>query len=117
VVGIGASAGGLDACTKLLETLPAGNGMAFILVQHLDPTHESMMVDLLASRTAMTVRQPAEGRPIEREHLYIIPTEPISPSEPVLCTSRHRRYVTGRVCRSTSYCTRSQRSTRSARSA
>ena len=57
VVGIGASAGGLDACTKLVDALPAGNGMAFVLVQHLDPTHESMMVDLLASRTAMTVRQ------------------------------------------------------------
>ena len=47
--------------------------MAFILVQHLDPTHESMMVDLLASRTAMTVRQAADGMLIEREHLYIIP--------------------------------------------
>lgn len=73
VVGIGASAGGLDACTKLLETLPAGNGMAFILIQRLDPTHESMMVDLLASRTAMTVRQAADGMLIEREHLYVIP--------------------------------------------
>ena len=73
VVGIGASAGGLDACTKLVDALPAGNGMAFVLVQHLDPTHESMMVDLLASRTAMTVRQATDGMLIEREHLYIIP--------------------------------------------
>ncbi len=47
--------------------------MAFVLVQHLDPTHESMMVDLLASRTAMTVRQATDGMLIEREHLYIIP--------------------------------------------
>ena len=45
VVGIGASAGGLEACSKLLDVLPADSGMAFILVQHLDPTHESMMVD------------------------------------------------------------------------
>ena len=73
VVGIGASAGGLDACRKLVDALPAGNGMAFILVQHLDPTHESMMVDLLASHTAMTVRQATDGMLIEREHLYIIP--------------------------------------------
>src|ERR1700733_16203509 len=43
VVGIGASAGGLDAFTKLVDALPAANGMAFILVQHLDPTHESMI--------------------------------------------------------------------------
>lgn len=57
VVGIGASAGGLAACRKLLSTLPTGSGMAFILVQHLDPTHESMMVDLLAGHTSLTVRQ------------------------------------------------------------
>ena len=47
--------------------------MAFILVQHLDPTHESMMVDLLAGYTSMAVRQAADGMPIEHDHLYIIP--------------------------------------------
>jgi two-component system, chemotaxis family, CheB/CheR fusion protein len=56
-----------------VDALPAGNGMAFILVQHLDPTHESMMVDLLAGHTAMTVRQAADRMPIERDHLYVIP--------------------------------------------
>jgi two-component system CheB/CheR fusion protein len=73
IVGIGASAGGLDACKKLVSALPAETGMAFILIQHLDPTHESMMVDLLAGHTPMTVLQAANGMPIEREHLYIIP--------------------------------------------
>ena len=73
VVGIGASAGGLEACSKLMDGLPAGNGMAFILVQHLDPTHESMMVDLLAGHTSMTVRQATDGMPIEPDHLYVIP--------------------------------------------
>src|SRR5579862_8862882 len=73
VVAIGASAGGLDACRKLVGALPPGNGMAFILVQHLDPTHESMMVDLLAGHTSMTVRQATDGMPIEVEHLYVIP--------------------------------------------
>ena len=73
VVGIGASAGGLEASKKLVEALPADSGMAFILVQHLDPTHESMMVDLLADHTSMTVRQATEGMLIEREHLYVIP--------------------------------------------
>jgi two-component system, chemotaxis family, CheB/CheR fusion protein len=73
VVAIGASAGGLEACRNFLSALPAGNGMAFVLVQHLDPTHESMMVDLLASHTSMTVRQATDGMPIERDHLYIIP--------------------------------------------
>ncbi len=73
VVGLGASAGGLDACKKLVAALPAASGMAFILVQHLDPTHESMMVDLLSGHTSMTVRQAKGGMPVEREHLYIIP--------------------------------------------
>ena len=73
VVGIGASAGGLDACRKLLASLPADNGMAFILIQHLDPTHESMMVELLTPHTAMTVRQAAEGMPVEPNFVYVIP--------------------------------------------
>ena len=73
VVGIGASAGGLDACTQLLEALPPDTGMAFILVQHLDPTHESMMADLLAHHTKMTVSQATDGAAFEPNHLYVIP--------------------------------------------
>jgi two-component system CheB/CheR fusion protein len=73
IVGIGASAGGLDACRSFLDALPADCGMAFILVQHLDPTHESMMVDLLTGHTLMTVLQATDGMPIKRDHLYIIP--------------------------------------------
>ncbi len=73
VIGIGTSAGGLEACRKLLSALPAATGMAFILVQHLDPTHESMMVDLLSGHTAMTVRQATDGMPIAPEHVYVIP--------------------------------------------
>ena len=53
IVGIGASAGGLKACTKLLDAMPASTGMAFVLVQHLEPSHESMMVELLARHTPM----------------------------------------------------------------
>ena len=70
---IGASAGGLDACRKLLDALPAKNGMAFIIVQHLDPSHDSMMVDLLAGNTAMPVVQATDGMAIERERVYVIP--------------------------------------------
>jgi two-component system CheB/CheR fusion protein len=73
VVGIGASAGGLEACRLLLAALPAAPGMVFILVQHLDPTHESMMVELLSSATAMPVLQAADGMAVEADHLYIIP--------------------------------------------
>ena len=70
---IGASAGGLDACRKLLDALPADNGMAFIIVQHLDPSHDSMMVDLLAGNTAMPVVQATDGMAIERDRVYVIP--------------------------------------------
>lgn len=73
VVGLGASAGGLDAVRRLFDALPAGGGMAFIVVQHLDPTHESMMVELLAGHTPMKVQQAADGMPVEREHVYVIP--------------------------------------------
>ena len=73
VVGIGASAGGLDACRKLVDALPAATGMAYILVQHLDPDHESLMVELIADHTSMTVLQATDGMLLEDEHLYIIP--------------------------------------------
>jgi two-component system CheB/CheR fusion protein len=73
IVAIGASAGGLDACRKVLDALPAENGMAFIIVQHLAPSHGSMMVDLLASNTAMPVLQATDGMAIERERVYVIP--------------------------------------------
>ena len=73
IVGIGASAGGLESCRKLLNALPANPGMAFVLIQHLDPTHESMLVNLLTGYTAMPVCEAADGMAIESDHLYIIP--------------------------------------------
>ncbi len=73
VVGIGASAGGLEAFSKLLDALPTTSGKAYIFVQHLDPTHESLLVDLLAAHTKMTVRQAANGMLVEPNHVYIIP--------------------------------------------
>src|SRR5271165_6783527 len=73
IVAIGASAGGLDACRKLLDALRAVNGMAFIIVQHLDPSHDSMMVDLLAGHTLMPVLLATDGMRIERERVYVIP--------------------------------------------
>jgi two-component system CheB/CheR fusion protein len=72
VVGVGASAGGLDACRKLVEGLPLATGSAWIFVQHLDPAHESLLVSLLAEHTPMTVLQATDGMLIQPEHLYII---------------------------------------------
>ena len=59
IVGIGASAGGLDAYKNLLRSLPTDTGAAFVLVQHLDPNHESLMADLLARHTRMQVAHSA----------------------------------------------------------
>lgn len=72
VVGIGASAGGLEACRNLLRALPPVTGAAFVLVLHLDPDHASMMVDLLSGHTSMKVIEAEDGATIEREHLYVI---------------------------------------------
>ena len=73
VVAIGASAGGLDVCRKLVEGFPGPTGIACILVQHLDPHHESMLVYLLSRHTAMIVTQATDGMFIEPEHFYVIP--------------------------------------------
>ena len=73
IIAIGASAGGLEAASRLLDALPADTGMAFLLVQHLDPTHPSLMVKLLASHTAMTVIEAAEGSQLLPDQLHVIP--------------------------------------------
>src|SRR5439155_2090423 len=73
IVGIGASAGGLEAITHLLEHLPADTGMGFVLVQHLDPDHESALVQILARVTSMPVREVANDLRIAPNHVYIIP--------------------------------------------
>jgi len=73
IVGIGASAGGLEACTKLLESLPPDTGMAFVLVQHLAPTKDSILAELLSKATSMPVREVQDGMKVEPNHVYVIP--------------------------------------------
>ncbi len=73
VVGLGASAGGLEALYKVFDALPCDTGMVFILVLHLDPTHSSMMAGLLTSHTTMTVTEAADGMPIQPDCVYVIP--------------------------------------------
>jgi two-component system CheB/CheR fusion protein len=72
VVGIGASAGGLEAFIEFFEAFPTDNEMAFVLVQHLPPEHESMLVDILRRKTALPVLQVEDGMPILRHHIYVI---------------------------------------------
>jgi len=73
IVGIGASAGGLQAFTELLEHLPADTGMGFVLVQHLDPAHPSALTQLLARATSMPVREVSHDLPVQPNHVYVIP--------------------------------------------
>jgi two-component system CheB/CheR fusion protein len=79
VVGIGASAGGLDAFTQLLQHLPSDTGMAFVLIQHLDPTHTSFLSEALAKATAMPVSEAVDGEVVQPNHVYVIsPTADIT---------------------------------------
>ena len=73
IVAIGVSAGGLEACRNFLTDATTLSAFACILVQHLDPTHESLLVELLASHTALTVLQAQDGASIEPGHVYVIP--------------------------------------------
>lgn len=73
IVAIGASAGGLEAVSIFLKALPSDTGMAFVYIQHLDPDHESMLVDILAKHTKMKVVQAQHLLPIKKDHLFIIP--------------------------------------------
>jgi two-component system CheB/CheR fusion protein len=74
IVGIGASAGGLEAFTQLLGALPLDTGLAFVLVQHLDPKHESMLTALLARATPLPIHEARDGMRIEANHIYVIPS-------------------------------------------
>src|SRR6266511_1719601 len=73
VVGIGASAGGIEAVKQVLQALPADTGMAFVLVQHLDPTHASMLTEILSRATSMPVSEVTDRMSVEPNHVYVIP--------------------------------------------
>src|SRR3989338_5976429 len=73
VVGIGASAGGLEAVTELLKNLPKKTGMAFVYVQHLDPTHKSLLASILSRISSIPVLEARQGTRVESDHFYVIP--------------------------------------------
>ena len=73
IVGVGASAGGLEAFTKLLQNLQPDSGMAFVLIQHLDPNHPSALTELLSRETSMPVKEATEGMVIMPNQVYVIP--------------------------------------------
>jgi two-component system, chemotaxis family, CheB/CheR fusion protein len=73
IVAIGASAGGLDAFQQVLSNLPSDTGMAFVLVQHLDPRHESRLTEVLSRSTSMPVLEADHNMELAPDHVYIIP--------------------------------------------
>lgn len=75
IVGVGASAGGLEAFTQLLAHLPVDTGMAFVLVQHLDPDHPSALTEILSRATSLPVREIRQNQRVQADHVYIIPRD------------------------------------------
>jgi two-component system, chemotaxis family, CheB/CheR fusion protein len=74
VVGVGASAGGLEAFKRLIKAIPVDSGMAYILVQHLEPTHESILTELLRKVTGIPIQEITDNARVEPNHIYIIPS-------------------------------------------
>jgi len=73
IVGLGASAGGLEPLQQFLAGVPAGSGLAYVVVQHMDPTHKALLAELLQRATSMPVREAVNAQRIEPDAVYVIP--------------------------------------------
>lgn len=73
LIGVGASAGGLEAIKQLITQIPEGFGHSLVVIQHISPDHESLMPEILARETALTVIEVADNMPVEPGHIYLIP--------------------------------------------
>jgi two-component system, chemotaxis family, CheB/CheR fusion protein len=82
VVGVGASAGGLDAFKQLVQSIPSDSGIAYILIQHLDRTHESILSELIQNVTTIPVQEITHNLPIEANHIYVVPPNKLVTLEP-----------------------------------
>jgi len=92
VVGLGASAGGLQALLQFFENMPKGNGMAFVVILHLSPKHQSSADNVLQRSTHMPVIQVTERMPLQAEHVYVIaPNQQLSMDDGSLSVSELKR--------------------------
>ena len=82
VVGVGASAGGLDAFKQFVRSIPPDSGIAYILVQHLDRSHESILSELLQKVTTIPVQEISNNLPIEANHIYVVPPNKLVTLDP-----------------------------------
>lgn len=90
IAGIGASAGGFRAISNFLQALPANSGVAFVIVQHLDPSHPSLSAELFGKCTKMPVLEASDGTVAEPDHVYT------SPSDKDIAVKDGRLYLTPR---------------------
>src|SRR5438128_8314217 len=74
IVGIGASAGGVEALERFFKSMPADNGMGFVVVTHLPPNRESMLAEIIGRATKMPVVDARDGEMVEAEHVYVLPS-------------------------------------------
>ena len=82
LIGIGSSAGGLEAIRELVSTLPANINVSYVVVQHMSPHHKSLMTELVARQTALKVEDVVDGLVPQANVIYITPPRPTS------CTTR-----------------------------
>ena len=75
IVGLGASAGGLEPLEQFLSHVPKASGLAYLVVQHMDPTHKTLLAELLQRATSMPVRQAIDAQPIQPDSVYVIPPD------------------------------------------
>ena len=73
VIGIGASAGGLEALQQFFSCMPPNSGLSFVVVQHLSPDYKSLMADILGKHTSISVYQAENGMRVEPDTVYLIP--------------------------------------------
>ncbi|MCG8123579.1 MAG: chemotaxis protein CheB, partial [Candidatus Thiodiazotropha taylori] len=73
IVGVGASAGGLEAIEAFFKVMPPDSGVSFVVIQHLSPDHKSLMAELLSKRTRMPVHRAEDGVLVEPNSVYLIP--------------------------------------------
>lgn len=75
LVGVGASAGGLAPLKQFVKSLPDKSGMAYIIVQHLDPSHESMLSDILSRQSKLCVKSAGDGERVKPDTIYVMPAD------------------------------------------
>lgn len=75
IVGVGASAGGLTPIKKFVRSLPKNPGMSYIIIQHLDPNHESMLPDILRRESNIPVKTAEHGEQVKKNTIYVIPPD------------------------------------------